>query len=222
MLIDSGVIFISQGDLMIIYLKNESLWAEQYLSKELIDITLEAEKYLFGTSIDCSEAVIGDFLMVLAKNQYLKEIFTEKRKMIYKNVPFEDEKIENIFLNDSSLKKMVEVYQKTSKEDIKKRMLINDTSLKYLEVEVVEERLNNQTYIDFIGVGNKNEKYSMSMGSIDNFFFTPLRINYYTTFLDGKVRFFEEGSSNMKLSTQRFFHELSKNLNEMVLKDEEK
>ena len=61
---------------MILYIKNGSLLTKRFKDEEIVDITHEAERYLFGTTNDCSEEIIGDLFEILNKNENLRKIFT--------------------------------------------------------------------------------------------------------------------------------------------------
>lgn len=148
---------------MIVYLKNNGLWIKY--KNNLIEITNEAEKYLFGTCIDCSEAILGDFFQVLNKNKHLYEMFAMPK---------------SISIRQKQVGKFVDFYKDKSGEEIKKSMLKQRNKLMQLEMEIIKDDNNNNKGMDFVGVGVEDkEKYSMSLSNIENLYFLPLIIKFY-------------------------------------------
>lgn len=204
--------------IMIVYLKNGSLWIKDFSEDHFIDITQEGEKYLFGTNIDCSEAILGDFFKVLNKNSHLRAIFVEDRKKAYKNMSFKNLEMQHSLLQPSQLSQFLHFYGSKTDNEIHNLCLQQNKTLDHLEFEVVKEDIDNSISIDFVGVRD-GEIFSMSLSPVDGLYYTPLKIKFYTEFYQHTQKYKKERKdTKSKLPTHQFFYELTKNLNEMILK----
>lgn len=208
---------------MILYIKNGSLLTKRFKCEELVDITHEAERYLFDTTIDCSEAIVGDLFEILNKNETLRKIFTEKRTEVYKDYNFGSERLNNAVLkDDKSLKKFINHYKDKTREEIQKEIdncNVEDVELKEIELEITYELNSISSVVDMVGIGLDETRYSLSLSSIDKKYFIPLVIRYYKEVTDDETgeEYFEQFDG--QISTLKFFHEIFKNLDEMILEN---
>lgn len=210
---------------MELILRDGKLWKKKYNSEELVDVTSEGEKYLFHTTLDSSFATVKDFFKVLNSNIHLKEIFGVRATKEYETVVFPDERVKEILCGKGVVLEFLEYYK--DKTDDQVNELIRNSRAQnsdYFELEIISDFDESGNYIDtnidFVGVAS-DIRYSMSMASIDPYYFTPIKVKHYKSYYgDDGEQYLDETVGEIK--TYEYFYRIASNLSEMTLEKDYK
>lgn len=168
---------------MNIYLKNGRIYAHEFQSENLVDVTSEAEKYLFGSNVICEESVLGDVIELFVNNQLLQKIFLDKKKIVTQNRKFEDERIERILKSECMTSKFVKHFKNLSREEILKEIQ-EKYDMEPSSIEVVFRRdfdINNRLEDSELiaSMIDNSENYALSLDSVTKFYLSPLKIKSF-------------------------------------------
>lgn len=200
---------------MQITLQNGSLWAPEFKTKKLVDITHEAERYLQHGTLNLDNAIVADFISVLQKNPALRSMFAGSKTAIYENVVFSDPREEKVLLSKSTLEKYIYFCEGRTHEAVCSH--ITDKS-KSDYIAIITEHYKNEISHD-VGSFNEITEFSLSLANIKDIYLKPIR---YVTTIRQEDKFEIKKNTPKEMKLLFAFTLLASNLNEMIfsLKDE--